>query len=123
MTWLWIGDGEAIMFLNLPLLPGITALAFGAALAATHGAARQHETTMACSNPASGARWQIRIDTARRTVDLAPARISDTEISWHDAADGGDYTLDRNSGELTVVVASSTGGYFLHDRCAPKKPN
>jgi len=45
------------------------------------------------------------------------SRISDAEISWRDAKDGWNYTLDRRSGALTVTVASSTGGYFLHDRC------
>jgi hypothetical protein len=42
---------------------------------------------------------------------------SEARVSWHDATDGGNYTLDRKSGELTVVVASSTGGYFLHHHC------
>jgi hypothetical protein len=111
------------MFVKLASLAGISALALGAALGSTQSLVQERPMTMACTNPASGANWQIRIDIARSTVDLAPARISDTEISWHDAADGGDYTLDRNSGELTVVVASSTGGYFLHDRCAHKRPN
>lgn len=60
---------------------------------------------------------ETRIDYARHMVDSDPARVSDTEISWHDVTDGGNYTLDRQSGDLTVVVALSTGGYFLHDRC------
>jgi hypothetical protein len=50
-------------------------------------------------------------------ADSNPARINEAQISWHDTTDGGNYTLDRKSGELTVVVASSTGGYFLHHRC------
>ncbi len=50
-------------------------------------------------------------------MDSNPARISDAQISWHDATDGGNYTLDRKSEKLTVVVASSTGGYFLYHRC------
>ncbi len=70
-----------------------------------------------CTNPASGATWQIGIDYDRATVDTNPARVSDAEISWRDAKDGWNYTLDRRSGELTVIVASSTGGYFLHDHC------
>ena len=53
-------------------------------------------------------------------MDSNPARISDAKISWHDAKDGGNYTLDRNSGKLTVIVASSTGGYFLYDHCRLK---
>ncbi len=70
-----------------------------------------------CTNPYSGTTWQISIDFDRATVDANPARVSDAEISWRDPKDGGNYTLDRRSGNLTVVVASSTGGYFLHDRC------
>ena len=81
------------------------------------GQAEQPALAVTCTNPFSGATWQIRIDYDRGTVDSYPARIGDAEISWHDAKDGGHYTLDRASGKLTVVVASSTGGYFLHDLC------
>jgi hypothetical protein len=70
-----------------------------------------------CTNPVSGATWQILIDYERATVDANPADVSDTAISWRDARDGGHYTLDRTSGNLTVIMASSTGGYFLHDHC------
>ena len=75
------------------------------------------EAAITCTNPASGTTWQVRIDYDRSTADSYPARISETKVSWRDATDGGNYTLDRKSGELTVVVASSTGGYFLHHRC------
>jgi hypothetical protein len=81
------------------------------------GDAPKGETAITCTNPASGTSWQLRIDYVRRTADSNPARISDAQISWHDSTDGGNYTLDRKSGELTVIVASSTGGYFLHHRC------
>jgi len=94
----------------------LAAFAAALCLAAGEGAA-QRETAVTCTNPASGARWQIKIDYERRTVDANPARIDEARIAWHDVKDGGNYTLDRKSGELTVVVASSTGGYFLHDRC------
>jgi hypothetical protein len=77
-----------------------------------HGAA-----AITCINPSSGATWQITIDYDHSTVDSNPARISDAVISWHDAKDGWGYTLDRKSGNLTVVLASSTGGNFLYDRC------
>jgi hypothetical protein len=79
--------------------------------------AQQGETALTCTNPISGASWQIRIDYDRRAVDSNPARISDASISWHDASEGGNYTLDRKSGNLTVVIASSTGGSFLYYRC------
>jgi hypothetical protein len=82
--------------------------------------AQNDEAKLTCTNPASGAQWQIRIDYKRATVDSFAADISNDEISWHDPKDGGNYTLDRNSGELSAVFASSTGGYFLHDRCSPK---
>jgi len=75
------------------------------------------ESAVTCTNPASGIQWQIRIDYTRGTVDSYPASITEAKISWHDASDGGTYTLDRKSGNLTVVIASSTGGYFLFDRC------
>jgi hypothetical protein len=75
------------------------------------------ETSVTCTNVASGANWQIRIDYDKGTVDSNPARISDAQISWRDATDGGNYTLDRKSAKLTVILASSTGGYFLHHRC------
>jgi hypothetical protein len=76
-----------------------------------------HAAMIACTNPASGATWQISVDYDHSTVDTNAARFSDTEISWHDGKDGGNYSLDLRSGELTVIVASSTGGYFLHDHC------
>ena len=82
-----------------------------------HDVARAAEDAITCVNPASGAHWQIRVDYERNTVDSYPARITEANISWHDTSDGGNYTLDRKSGNLTVVVASSTGGYFLNDHC------
>lgn len=91
----------------------LLAVAAPAAAQPLHG-----QRAMTCTNPYSGATWQIRIDYDRATVDANPARISDDTIAWHDAKDGGNYRLDRASGKLTVVVASSTGGYFLYDRCA-----
>jgi hypothetical protein len=78
---------------------------------------QQGEQIITCTNLVSGASWQIRINFDRGTVDANPARIDGAKISWHDVGDGGNYTLDRKSGALTVVVASSTGGYFLHDHC------
>jgi hypothetical protein len=103
----------------------VAAFGLAAALAtpapAASATAKQGQAAITCTNPASGATWQIRIDYDQGTVDSNPARISDGSISWHDVADGGNYTLDRRSGALTVVVASSTGGYFLHHRCKPEE--
>ena len=95
--------------------------AAGLALAGTAAPAEPGAAaSLTCTNPASGSTWQIRIDYANSTVDSHPAQISKSEISWRDPKDGANYTLDRASGELTEIVASSTGGYFLHHRCATK---
>ena len=94
------------------------AIALAAGIGFAVGAqAPQGETAITCTNPASGTNWQIRIDFDRSTVDSNPARISNATISWRDAKDGWNYTLDRKSGNLTAVVASATGGNFLFDRC------
>jgi hypothetical protein len=103
-----------------PVLSGAAAtgaLALALGFAVVTAQAQRGEAAITCTNPYSGATWQIRIDYDRSTVDANPARISDGEISWRDRTDGGRYTLDRKSGNLTVVAASSTGGFFLHDRC------
>ncbi|HEY4920845.1 MAG TPA: hypothetical protein VII40_12135 [Xanthobacteraceae bacterium] len=94
---------------------GIGALLVGITIA--HAQAPRGATAITCTNPASGATWQIRVDYDRGTVDANPATVGDATIKWHDANDGGNYTLDRKSGNLTVVVASSTGGYTLYDHC------
>ena len=79
--------------------------------------AQQGGVAVTCANPYSGVTWQIRIDYDRSTVDSNPARINDATISWRDAKDGWSYTLDRKSGKLTIILASSTGGSFLYDQC------
>jgi hypothetical protein len=89
----------------------IGALVFGISAPALAG-----ETAITCTNPASGASFQIRIDYDRSTVDANPAAISDRMISWRDE-NHWNYTLDRKSGDLKVILASSTGGSFLYDRC------
>lgn len=99
----------------------LAALAISAPALPTFGATPSVATAL-CTNLASGASWQITINFANGTVDSNPARISGAQISWHDAKDGGNYTLERKSGELTVIFASSTGGYFIHDRCLLESP-
>jgi hypothetical protein len=99
----------------------IAALAAGLAILAFDRGAGAGGVAVTCTNPFSGASWQIAIDYDRRTVDSNPARISDAEISWRDAKDGWNYTLDRKSGKLTVILASATGGNFLFDHCDPAK--
>jgi hypothetical protein len=104
--WLW---GRMMM------VPARYIIAACAALALCVAAAPAE--TITCTNSASSATWQISIDYAHSTVDSNPAEISGSEITWHDAKDGANYKLDRKTGELTAVVPSSTGGYFLHHRC------
>jgi hypothetical protein len=98
-------------------LAAIAALTTCIAAASIDGQLQSNAPVITCTNPFSGTTWQIAIDYDRATVDANPAQVSDTEISWRDAKDGSSYKLDRRSGNLTVTVASSTGGYFLHDRC------
>ncbi|HLI22500.1 MAG TPA: hypothetical protein VKV32_15355, partial [Stellaceae bacterium] len=66
--------------------------------------------------------WQIKVDYEHSTVDNYAAAISDSKITWHDAKDGGNYALDRKTGALTFVAGSSTGGYFISDRCNLDNP-
>ena len=74
-------------------------------------------TTLRCTNPFSGATWDVAIDPGKRTVDSFPADITGKSIEWRDSVHGGRYEFDRTSGELTVVYASSMGGTFLTDQC------
>ena len=97
------------------LAAGVAALAIGISIAAV-GSEVKRQTNITCTNPTSGANWQIKIDYEGKTVDSNPADFSDTKISWREKG-GVNYTLDRKSGNLTVVFASSTAGHFLYDRC------
>src|SRR5271163_3535374 len=99
------------------LAVGIGVLVIGWATVASGGEEQHGETAVTCANVSSGSNWQIRIDYGKSTVDSNPARISDAQISWRDASDGGNYTLDRKSGDLTAIVASSTGGAFFYHHC------
>lgn len=101
------------------------ALSFAAiavtSLTATAGDEAHHgRVAMSCTNPASGANWRINIDYDRGAVDANPARIKRDEVAWIDASDNGSYTLELSSGKLTVIIPSSTGGYFLYDLCKPE---
>lgn len=98
---------------SFALIPLRLALALGS----FGSAAFAGEIATTCTNPASGASWQIKIDYDKSTVDSNPASIGTTQISWHDASDNSNYTLDRTSGALTVIRPSSTGGYELDHHC------
>ncbi len=112
---------DAIMLRNRALAAGIVGLA-GLVLPTINGYAQEGETALTCTNPANGMSWQIMIDYRKPTVDSNPAEISRGGIAWFDPKDGSNYTLDRRSGDLTAVVASSTGGYFRRARCTLEKP-
>ena len=126
MTKIWAsniagnrGFASATTFRRILRQPPAPILIRAAALSLAVFAFRAHaaETVVTCSNLSSGATWRIAIDFDRGTVDSNPARITDSEISWRDAKDGWRYTLDRETGKLTVVLASATGGNFLYDQC------
>ena len=73
--------------------------------------------TLRCTNPYSGAMWDLTIDYDRSLADAFPAEITKTRITWRDTSHGGNYLLDRRSGTLTVTYPSSTGGFSLRDKC------
>jgi hypothetical protein len=112
---------DPTMFRDRILAAGIAGLAVGLAVPTINGDTQETETAITCTNPVSGTSWQIMIDYRKATVDSHPAEIKQAEITWFDPKDGGNYTLDRKSGDLTASVASSTGGYFRHARCRLEK--
>jgi len=109
-----------VMTLARATATAIGAVGFLTASAMNGARAQQGQTSITCTNPYSGASWQISVDYDRGTVDRVPAKISDATISWQ-ADNGWKYSLDRRSGKLTVTLASSTGGNFLYDQCKPDK--
>ena len=115
------GNAGEVMFQNGVLGAGIIGLAAGLTVPAINVDAQESKITVTCTNPISGASWQIAIDFEKATVDSNQAKITLATISWFDPVDGGNYTLDRKSGALTAIVASSTGGYFRHGRCTLEK--
>jgi hypothetical protein len=96
-----------------------TILALGLIITPHVEPAKAAETTLRCTNIYSGTTWDVQIDTERGTVDAFPAEITRRRIVWRDAVSGGHYDLDRASGLLKVVFASSTGGYTQFNRCHP----
>ena len=100
----------------------IAGLAASLALPTINADAQESPAAITCTNPVSGTSWQIAIDYRNATVDANRAKITQAQISWFDPKDGGNYTLERKSGDLTAGVASSTGGYFRRARCTLEKP-
>jgi hypothetical protein len=109
------------MFQHRVLAVGMAGLAACLLVPMISGEAQESKTAIVCTNPMSGTSWEIAIDFDRGTVDSNRAEITSAKISWFDPTDGGNYTLDRKSGDLTASVASSTGGYFRHLRCSLEK--
>ena len=107
-----------VMTLARAIATAISALGLSAVFAPPGVRAQNGQIVITCTNPYSGASWQIHIDYNRSTVDSTPAQISDATIFWQ-AENGWKYLLDRKSGKLTVTLASSTGGNFLYDQCKP----
>jgi hypothetical protein len=112
------GNVDEIMFQNRVLAAGIAGLVTGLVVPRIDGGAQESKTAITCTNPVSGASWRIAIDFDNATVDSNRAKITEAKISWFDPMDGGNYTLDRKSGDLTASVASSTGGYFRRGHCS-----
>jgi hypothetical protein len=111
-----LGNTGLISELKKLVAPWAGGIAIAIALA-PNAQAQHGETVMTCTNPNSGASWQIKIDYDHRTVDGYSARISEGSISWYQIDNHSKYTFDRKSGELTIVTPSTTGGYFIYDRC------
>ena len=116
------GDMDATMFRARVLAAGMAGVAVGLAVPTINGDTQESETAITCTNPVSGTSWQIMIDYGKATVDSHSAEITQAGISWFDPKDGGNYRLDRKSGDLTATVASSTGGYFRRGRCRLENP-
>ena len=106
------------MFRGWALLRAMVGLVVGLGAPAICVGAQKGRSALTCTNPLSGASWRIVIDFRQSTVDAHPAEITRSEISWFDPKDGGHYTLDRKTGDLSATVASSTGGYFRRAHCA-----
>jgi hypothetical protein len=111
---------DAIMFRNRVLAAGIAGLAAGL-VPTIDVSAQEGPAAVTCTNPANGMSWPILIDYGQSTVDSYPAEITRSGISWFDPKDGSNYNFDRQSGDLTANVASSTGGYFRRAKCTLEK--
>ena len=101
---------------------GLTAIvACGLLLRTAAFSAHAADLSFRCANSASHATWDLKVDPANGTVDGSPAKFGTASIAWRDTARGGNYALDRSSGELTYTNASSMGGYMLFYHCQQLK--
>jgi len=111
------------MALNPIRVVGMGLLVAGSVLLPSPGKAQTGGIPVTCTNPASGARWTISIDYDKRTVDSNPAQISDSEISWRGAQDGGTYTPRRAPAVTSsMTIAGWRGEPARAGRPADAKP-
>jgi len=101
---------RAQIFAGLILFLGGTAQAAEFTLGGT--------VTYRCTNAASKASWEIAIDLEHQRADSYAARVGDSQITWHNTDDAGNYALNRATGRLTVIRPSSTGGYAVSSDCS-----
>jgi hypothetical protein len=104
---------------TMSLARTLSCVAAAAMSSAACGSVSAHAAaiTFRCTNPKSGTTWEVNVDYDRGTADSFPAEITGNQIVWHDTLHGGYYYLDRESGALTFLNASSTGGYATHHKC------
>ncbi|HUO43339.1 MAG TPA: hypothetical protein VMT94_00315 [Burkholderiales bacterium] len=95
----------------------IALAAGGAMLSGYSSKADASPQILRCTNTTSGVSWDVKIDYQNGTVDGFPAVIANDNIKWNDNLRGGHYQLDRASGNMTVIFASSTGGFMLNHKC------
>jgi hypothetical protein len=114
--------GMGLMHFERILAAAVVGVGALVALPGPGTAAQAQATAVTCSNPVSGAHWQIMIDYQKSTVDSYPAEITVAEISWFDPKDGGYYSIDRQSGDLITALGSSTGGWLRHNHCSLETP-
>jgi hypothetical protein len=110
------------MYFERLLAAAVLGLCAFLVLPVSSAAAEAQVTAVTCSNPVSGAHWQIMINYQKSTVDSYPADITMAQISWFDPKDGGYYSIDRQSGDLITALGSSTGGWLRHNHCSLGKP-
>jgi hypothetical protein len=95
----------------------LLALVAGLLLLCSEEPADAAVAVLRCTNRVSGATWDMQIDFQNGTANSFPATFTDESIDWHDVVRGGHYAFDRLSGGLTVIYASSTGGFSLKHKC------
>jgi len=113
-------DNDKGASMHLARIPAASVIGLGVflALPVLSAGADARATAVTCSNPVSGAHWQIVIDFEKSTVDSYPADITLAQIAWFDPKDGGYYAIDRRSGDLVTALGSSTGGWLRHNHCS-----